>query len=410
MQRFLLVFRCSLNHILHEYGVEYSPDIHRTLSQYVQFPDEKTSHIEFPCYNPSPSTDGLFHPPSDDIQLKLSKDISLGILCSIVHELSNFLKPIEEFMDLLVYFRLYRGQLFIAYMHHELKEGIHAVQDKESKADVSMSILHEALWKTKMLLQKVLQGTAMYGEITVHGSICLEELDVEKEFEILRACPQLGTFGVKGCESIKSLLKLVQFSGHLQRIKMVCQQYQLNVCLQDPEFLNLLALATTLEKEEERSKLTPSEANKTWEGILQRLGLRDIKCLDLFSKVHDSVDFFKFLEEKQFVGINGEALFRQQFQLITAQLQHEEYEEIVLNHLYVAFTFIAPFMDRTQSFKSLMQAVAQLDMSTGLVQLENVKKNMHLIKLWFSRAEVSEHSLACHVLSKLNLICKTSCL
>ena len=82
-------------------------------------------------------------------------------------------------------------------------------------------------------------------------------------------------------------------------------------------------------------------------------------------------------------------MFQQQYQLITAQLQHEEYNETVLNHLYAAFMFIKPFMDTHQNFHQLMSQVTSLDVTNGLKQLETVNTNITLIQLWFSRAGVS---------------------
>ena len=41
-------------------------------------------------------------------------------------------------------------------------------------------------------------------------------------------------------------------------------------------------------------------------------------------------------------------------------LQHEEYNEAVLNHLFAAFQFITPFTDTQQSFSSLISQVSTL--------------------------------------------------
>ena len=84
----------------------------------------------------------------------------------------------------------------------------------------------------------------------------------------------------------------------------------------------------------------------------------------------------------------GQAIFLQQYQLITAQLQHEEYDEQVLNHLFAAFKVISPFMDAKKSFTELMREVTALNAVNGLKQLETVNTNITLIRLWFSRAEV----------------------
>ena len=97
------------------------------------------------------------------------------------------------------------------------------------------------------------------------------------------------------------------------------------------------------------------------------------------------------------MGEKGQAMFQQQYQLITAQLQHEEYNETVLNHLYAAFKFISPFMDTHQNFQQLMSQVTNLDVTNEMKQLQTVNTNITLIQLWFSRAEVSEGCAQCCV-------------
>lgn len=133
-------------------------------------------------------------------------------------------------------------------------------------------------------------------------------------------------------------------------------------------------------------------------------GCTDYSCLKIFPAVANSAVFYQFIQEKQFVGEEGQALFQQQYQLITAQLQHEEYDDNVLNQLTAAFVFISPFMDREQSFRALMEAVTGLDTSHGLKQLETINENITLVRLWFSRAEVSHTHILSHPHSALLLI------
>ena len=117
-------------------------------------------------------------------------------------------------------------------------------------------------------------------------------------------------------------------------------------------------------------------------------GATNFSYLQIFPAVANSAVFYQFIQEKQFTGEKGQALFQQQYQLITAQLQHEEYDDNVLNQLRAGFVFMAPFMDREQSFKQLMSKLTQLDTSHGLKQLKTVNENITLIQLWFSRVEV----------------------
>ena len=175
---------------------------------------------------------------------------------------------------------------------------------------------------------------------------------------------------------------------YIQSIYNVCEQYQLQGCLEDFQLLELWQLVKDLNLEGNHGKVTPLEASKMMERVKKNLCLGSEAYRELFTAVGDSDAFYEFVHEKQFMGEKGQAVFRQQYQLITAQLQHEEYNEIVLNHLYGAFKIIEPFMDTHQSFQQLMSHVTSLDVTNGVKQLQTVNSNITLIQLWFSRAEV----------------------
>ena len=196
---------------------------------------------------------------------------------------------------------------------------------------------------------------------------------------------------------LQSMLQLMlepsQYVHHIQVIHRICEQYQLQGCLDDPQLVKLCQLAEELNLGGNHAKMTPVEASQKTETIKVVLCLSNEaspRCLELFTAVGDSTAFYQFVREKQFVGEKGQAMFQQQYQLITAQLQHEEYNETVLNHLYAAFKFISPFMDTHQNFHQLMSQVTNLDFTNEMKQLQTVNTNITLIQLWFSRTEVSE--------------------
>ena len=195
---------------------------------------------------------------------------------------------------------------------------------------------------------------------------------------------------------LQSMLQLMQelpqYVHHIQVICRICEQYQLQGCLKDPQFVELCQLAEDLNIEANHAKMTLVEASKKTETVKEVLCLSSkasAHYLELFNAVGDSNAFYQFIRDKQFVGKKGQALFQQQYQLITAQLQHEDYNETVLNHLYAAFKFISPFTDTHQNFHQLMSQVINLDVTNELKQLETVNSNITLIQLWFSRSEVS---------------------
>ena len=199
-----------------------------------------------------------------------------------------------------------------------------------------------------------------------------------------------GQYG--GPLGARNVLELFQFTYHIQRIHNVCEQYGLTRCLEDKALKKLMQIVAELKPEGSRAKLTQAEALEKMRIIKQGLcleGCKNYSCLDLFPAVANSAAFFQFIRDKQFVGARGQVLFREQYQLITAQLQHEEYDENVLNHLRAAYEFIVPFTELDQTFSMLMKRVSKLDATHGLKQLETVNENINLISLWFSRAEVN---------------------
>ena len=198
------------------------------------------------------------------------------------------------------------------------------------------------------------------------------------------------------------MLELFQYTTHVNNIRSVCGQYKLKGCLDDPKLKDLCAIMEDHVLSEDRSQLTPLEAKKKMTQVKHILCLGDhtsSKCLEIFAAMADSAAFYQFVRDKQFYGQQGQAIFRQQYELITAQLQHEEYDESVLNHLLVAFKIITPFMDSNKNLTELMQEVTEHNATHGFKQLNTVNSNITLIRLWFSRAEVRGVAyIMCHLM------------
>ena len=250
--------------------------------------------------------------------------------------------------------------------------------------------VHKAVDHVKALLVKVLNGTATYGEIFVEN-FKLEMSNVDEEFSTLLECQSLREYGATGSTGMKSLLKLLQFVRPILTLKQVFEQYDLDCCLNDPEFKELNELALMLQDSEKRANISINDAKQKWETVHKALCLKkdaSPKCLELFSKVADNADFYHFLKEKELVGTPSSAEFRHKVEVITRHQELDDYQEMVLNHLIAAFTFIAPIIDHSyQSLNSLMSAVTALELPEELPQFETVRKTMHLIQFWFSRSE-----------------------
>ena len=380
------------------YGIGLPKALQEKLEQFIVLPGENVNPTKLTLqrHHLAPSTTGKFQPPQP-ISLVLSEGFTLKIMKTFIRELESFLTPIQENMEMLIFFSLHDSQLFSAYVKQELK------------MDTDVNAFGKALVQAKNILLQVCHGEAYYSQITANGTVCLETLDIQEEFIILLKSKQLdklpGLKTTRGLGDVKNLVDLMKISAHIRVVRHLCQQYQLEGCLKDENLIKLTALAEELMTEEAKVSLTPSIATDKMETVRELLGAKggvgthDYEYLAIFSKIADSAEFYQFICEKGFTGENGQARFHQQYQLITAQLQHEEYDEAVLNVLYAAYKLILPFTVKTQSFHSLLESVEHLltvsspvgsakTIHDYLVQIETVNRNINLIQLWFSRAEV----------------------
>ena len=216
---------------------------------------------------------------------------------------------------------------------------------------------------------------------------------------------EISAANEEGKEGIKHMLELFQYSKQISVIPEVCSQYQLYQCLQDPKLNELMNIVNSVKTAEDKDKVTGKMANDHMKKIWEVLKFDDTsiakntsiakKCLKIFPAVANCAEFYQFIQNKGFA--NDTNAFRSQVELITAQLQHEDYNETVLNHLMPAFQYICPFLYKEQSLGDLMNKIIKLyhdgigfggDSRRDFCQLETVNSNIIMIQLWFSRTEV----------------------
>ena len=378
------------------YGIGLPKDLQALLQQFIVLPGENANSTKLTLQRHALTacTTGTFQPPQP-ISLMPSQGFTLKIMACFIRDLEIFLTPIKDSMDMLIFFTLHDSKLFLAYVQQKLK----------MNADLStdLSAFRQAIVHANSLFAQLCHGKANYSQITANGAVNLETLDIQNEFSILK---QFGKFpGVcNTLDDVRNMVDLLKVSSHIQVARRVCEQYQLEGCLNDENLIQLTTIAEELMTEEAKASLTASSATErmgTVRELLETKGgvvTHDYEYLAIFSKISDSAEFHQFICKKGFTDESGQARFYQQYQLITAQLQHEEYDEAVLNHLYAAYKLLLPFTVKQQSFHSLLMTVKQLlaasPIATAktthdyLMQIETVNRNINLIQLWFSRAEV----------------------
>ena len=263
----------------------------------------------------------------------------------------------------------------------------------------------------------MINGDALWKEISFDESLekSLQNIDIDSEFQIMCGFPKfkdVSSANKKGMQGIKSMLELFQFSQQILVIPEVCTQYGLHECLKDPKLKRLEGITNSVTVPKDRDKITGQIASDHMQAIWKILGF-DItvnakykRCFKIFPAVGECNKFYQFVKTKRFVTVEGRSAFRSQVQLITTQLQHEGYNEAVLNQLLVAFEYITPFLDATQSLEKLLKKIVLLidngigfgaDSKNDFCQLRTVNSNISTIQLWFSRTEVIVEYNICFV-------------
>lgn len=261
-----------------------------------------------------------------------------------------------------------------------------------------------ALQNTRTFILSLIEGTAKYAEIFADGSLeeSIQKFDTDSEFRIMCGFPEfqeISATNEEGKEGIKHMLELFQYSQQIPIISEVCSQYHLEKCLNDPKLKELEEIVNSVKTTEGRAKVTGKLANEYMKKIKEALKFDATyiakKCFKIFPAVANCPAFYQFIKKKGFA--NDRTAFSSQVELITAQLQHEDYDETVLNHLMPAFQYITPFLDKEQSLGDLMNKIIKLfhdgvgfgwDSRKDFCQLETVNSNIVMIQIWFSRAEV----------------------
>ena len=401
---------CTFLSLLHKCGVILPQALQEKLHRYILFPGQE-AHSEWePLVNHIPSKDLPFSP---DISLQLSKYIDLANLGALVTELQVFYGPLHGHMTMLTFFHASHCEIFKTHLFVQIRdlvtsadsstlqqqsilEFLSEVQsngEQKTEGGLSMEKLVTSLGNVRALFSRIMVGEAKYSEIVAKGRLHVHEMNIEEEFKCLKEFSVLEQMSSSGLEGVRSMLEVLQYSTYIHHIDSVCTQYQLEGCLQDAKLSKLKELVGELQSEEAREALTPNAALKVMNQVKNELTLPDPKYLELFSIMQNSIEFYHFIQENHFDTESGKSMFQQQYQLVTAQLQHEEYNESVLNHLFAAFKLMIPFLNTEQSLSDLLDQVSKLDVTSGLLQLETVNHNINLIRLWFSKTEVSLQDL-----------------
>ncbi len=398
---------CTLSSLLENFGVCLPQDVQDIILKKLYFPSRNEERklgisLKFPKKR-------KFQPGNNNISLRIHEDMTLSELSYLVKKLKHLQEPFEQYLEAMVFFRLKQSILCEKYIHFYLAKlsQVHnthsdffttsmrppSFSSQDTLRNPSTNNLVKALKSTLILIHNILHGTATYSDIIMEDDFLLHQPNREREFAIFAEYIQFSGLQKDHCiglSNVRSMFELFQFTTHFKNMQLVFEQYHLDKCSQDPKFKELAKMMQRLLKKDERFKIRPLEASDMMGQIKLILGFKEetsSQCLNIFDALTKSIAFHEFIIEKQYH--ERQAIFMQQYDLITAQLQHEEYEEGVLNHLRAAFKVVILFMNTRKGFNSLMSEVIALDAAIGVKHLETINDNIILIERWFTQAEVS---------------------
>ena len=303
-----------------------------------------------------------FNLPSEHIQLRLRKALSLDQIQEIGNEIESYFDEVREIIPLLVYFKVHRNQIFSTHMNLALKLFSSSDTVVGSKiTEINLAHLRTALETVKEVLINVLCGKETVKAITANGALDLKEIDVKYELQVLANSPILGerSYSAYEISRIGNVLSVIKYLEFAKIIWHVCSQYNLKICLKDNDLLWLRDRAAKHTGDNKNYQLTPNDATSLLGIIKMHLHTENPHLFTVFNAVQESEEFYHFLKENKFTKDKGYALFKQQFALVRDQLQSEDYNDVVLNHLFVAFEFISPFLQPKQTFCELMVSVSK---------------------------------------------------
>ena len=386
--------RVSVLGVYNKYGVQCDPELTSAVSKYVVFPGEESE------------SDSCIQADTSHEQLKLRTKASSSDV-KMIYNKSSLLFVDNASLKTLIFFTDRQSVIF--------KTMISVALSKEPQANVSEAKVWKnssqlnmlsvesftaILSKAKQSVERIIAGRATYSDITSNGECDLSRIDVNHELTIFRSYTTASGLSADGVNGIKDMLELMQVASLVPLVHTVCEQCQLSKCLQDNYFIKLQELVKDFEDESNFKEVDLNEISTKMKEV--RKILRDENCsklselIDLFESVRESNAFYQFIRDKGFFEDEGKTYFLSSYELVTAELQHQDYPETVLNHLLGAFNLLSPFMDTNINFYVLMERVSELDKSNGVKQLfKTVNEGITYIKQWFSTTEVI-HFVANH--------------
>ena len=363
-------FRCTLRTVLEDANIEFSPALQVTFETFI----------------------------STDLDVKEAIALSCASICQLEkmkNDITTALEPLSLALRVLVFFQLQPSNWFT----HTLKwckenENSVLVNSEEMPLNNSIEDINRAVLLAVSLIWRICNGSATYEEIVLANSVELKNIVVQKEKGSLSLFSKIFSEQfdeeVQVCDlnGVTAFMELQRFSEYISIVDKVCKQFKFNELWSEWQLHNLMEDTKQFKSKDFLKSISLREAVSKSSDIKERFLIGTDGCFqdvfELFEVVHSSGPFIDFAIKKGFTGKSAKQSFTKLYRLVAAQLQHDHYNDKLLNQLLGCFDYVEPFLIEPTSFQQLMEQITGLpSIKKGIKQLKNVIRNVSTIKLWF---------------------------
>ena len=353
------------------------------------------------------------------ITYRANQSSQLSSLESLKDSLTTFFEPLKESLDTLVFIDLKNCQILVKCINYFLTKlyptyllDCHHTEtlftysnEFDRDHEKRMVQLNTAVQEAETIVLALIRDNVRMDIIVdIFNSSDVKNIDLSVENESLQQYYKLKIgheVFVDIFNSFTALLELFDVYKHIFALKKTCELFGLNECLNDPKMIQLIEIAKEVDEDQKMSKVeSPNthfidspDACKKVSTIKHIFGIDDLidnPCFNLFSLLQDGCPLYGFAQERGYNLINGMEAFRQEYQLVTADLLHEDHHEELLAVLFGAMQLTSCFFDKSCTLLDLWTSINKVEkVSAATAQLKTVNEEIGLIRIWFNRVAVS---------------------
>lgn len=330
---------------------------------------------------------------------------SLSSLESIASHLDKFLQPIAKSLDTLAFLEWKKSEIIHTCISHYFSKfhstKLHSMVRhhrrclSSSNFDHSdkIEMLNRAIEKTKSFVADLIEGHASIHDVEEIFTIeYVNYVNWSYEREVLHDFQKPATTAINVEQSLQATFELIEAYHYVIAMHKTFEKFNMKQCLAD---MAEIVERVNYVKLEMKTTVTTLDAKEIIDYIMTTLEIDNIMgnpCFCLFAAQRNGElnKLYDFACERGYNSIeHGFQKFRQEHQLVTVDLLHEEHNEKLLSALQNTMNLIFPFFKQS-SLLSLLTNIRHIgNLQEALSQISFVNEGMSVIKTWFKRSEVS---------------------